>query len=88
MSVGDKILLAANGTFTILGLVFMLYLPQNTLFALPGLSKVVFYAASAVCFFIFLKKRDQLKTALALTWINCVVFLVCTTLFVLANWYA
>lgn len=88
MTTEDRILLVANAIFTVLGLVFILYLPRNALFSLPDWGRLLLYAASAVCFFIFLKKRSQIKTALALTWLNCIVFLVCTVLFIIANWYA
>jgi len=87
MTTLDKILLVANGAFTILSLIFILYMPQNTLFTLSNWAKIAFYAASAACFFIYVKKRGNLKTALALTWLNCAVFVVCTALIILANWY-
>ncbi len=88
MTTGEKGLLLLAAVFAVLALMFMMYMPVNTLFSLPVGVFVTMYAAAGALFLLYVKFRKNQRAAFVCLWLLCVVFLIATVLFIAANMYA
>ncbi len=86
LTTGEKIVLVLSGTFAVVPLMLLMFLPQNSLFTMPLALEILLYVAIGTFFLLFIKFRQELKLSLVFMWVLCGFFILSIVLFTLASW--